>query len=82
MALGLFGYGLFTTMHMPQGFHDYLIRCVTMPLSIFFCLDPFRERTRLSFIERIVCSLLLVLLVFLTPLFIYGAFRVRRFADR
>lgn len=78
----MFGYSLFTTMHMPQGFYDYLVRCVTMPFALFLCLDPFRGRRRLSFIEHFVSSLLLLLLVILTPLFIYGALRVRRFADR
>ncbi len=82
LGICAFGYAIYTLSPAPQGFYDYLARCIAMPMAVFLFLDPFRERKRLNFLEDFICSLLFVLALILTVIFIYGALSVRSFSNR
>ncbi len=70
LAVFLFGCGLLTTVPRPQGYYEYLVRRLTLPRALILCVKPFSTRWSLSVTEHLLCSLLLLLLVTLTPLFI------------
>lgn len=81
-AVGLFGYAISTRLVMPQGFNDYLARCIVLPLALFLALDAYRSRSRLTWIEDFACSLLCALLLVSTTLFVWEALEVRRLSNR
>jgi hypothetical protein len=81
-TLLLFGYGIWTTLHMPQGFDDYLLRCVSTATAFVLSVHVMFDRSGLTFIEKCLCSVLLTLLTILAPIFIWDAMQVRAFCNR
>lgn len=81
-GMPLFFFGIWTWLHAPQGFWDYIIRCGCLSSAFFLILHATLHSRRLTSGERMVCLALFVLLAILAPMSILDAAQVRAFSNR
>lgn len=81
-AIVLAAFGFFTAMHMPQGFYDYVLRCLALLPASFCCIHVLLDNQKLSLPERVFLFPFSALLVLAAAASLNTAFHVRCFSDR
>lgn len=81
-AIVLAGVAAYTGMHMPQGFYDYVFRCLALLLASICCIHVVLENHKLSRPERMLLVPFSIMLAFATMASLDAAFHVKMFSDR
>jgi hypothetical protein len=73
--------GFIQTAHLPQDYRDVLVASCTLLVGLFCALNSLLDIKRMNWLERVIAVPWFVLLLFLTPIFIWNVAHIRMFAD-